>query len=80
MNEVEVLDTLTGIFRQVFEDASLVARPELTAQDVKKWDSLSHVDMIVMVEEAFGIRISTREVASLKNVGDLVRVVLSKRK
>jgi acyl carrier protein len=59
----------------VFDDETLVARPEMTAHEVDRWDSLSHMDMILIVEEAFGIRFRTRELADLMNVGDLVRLI-----
>jgi acyl carrier protein len=75
MTEIEILSKLTGIFRDVFDDETLVARPELTAHEVDRWDSLSHIDMILLVEEAFGVRFRTREIADLMNVGDLVRLI-----
>jgi len=75
MTETEILSKLTGIFRDAFDDETLVARPEMTAQEVDRWDSLSHMDMILLVEEAFGIRFRTREIADLMNVGDLVRLI-----
>ena len=75
MTETEILSKLTGIFRDVFNDETLVARPEMTAHEVDRWDSLSHMDMILLVEEAFGIRFRTREIVDLMNVGDLVRLI-----
>jgi acyl carrier protein len=75
MTEIEILSRLTGIFRDVFDDETLVARPEMTAHEIDRWDSLSHIDMILLVEEAFGIRFRTREIADLMNVGDLVRLI-----
>jgi acyl carrier protein len=75
MTEPEILSKLTGIFRDVFDDETLVARPEMTAHEVDRWDSLSHMDMILLVEEAFGIRFRTREITDLMNVGDLVRLI-----
>ncbi len=73
MDEREILEKLTTVFRQVFDDESIVAKPEMTAADVERWDSLSHVDMIICAEEAFGIRIPVREVVGLKNVGGMVQ-------
>jgi acyl carrier protein len=78
MTESDVLERLTKVFRTVFEDDAIVARMEMKASDVKRWDSLSHVDMILLVEEEFGIRMSAREIGGLNNVGDLVRVILAK--
>ncbi|MFT4174136.1 MAG: acyl carrier protein [Rhodocyclaceae bacterium] len=75
MTEDDILARLTPLFREVFQDHALTATPSLTADDVERWDSLSHVDMIMLVEEAFSIRVPTREVTRMKNVGDLVRVI-----
>lgn len=75
MTQTEILERLQAIFRELFDDATIVLTPETTARDVERWDSLSHVDMMVMVEEAFGIRFSTREVTGLANVGALVQVI-----
>jgi acyl carrier protein len=78
MTHDEIVTKLTAVFRHVFNDNSLTLTPEMTAADVANWDSLSHVDMIVSVEEAFHIRLSTREVATLENVGGLIAVITAK--
>jgi len=52
---------------------------QTTASQVPGWDSLSHVNVIVAVEKHFQIRFSNLEVLRLKNVGDLQRLVDSKR-
>ncbi len=75
MNEQDVLDRLTPLFRNIFRDDSLVVQPKTTAADVERWDSLSHIDMIMLVEEEFHMRFPTRELTRMKNVGDLVRLI-----
>ncbi len=72
------LEKMNGIFRTVFDNDEITIRPEMTANDVDGWDSLSHVNLILAVEKGFGIRFSEREVLSFRNVGDLVRGVESK--
>jgi acyl carrier protein len=69
---------LTAVFRDVFDDPKIELRDDLTAKDVKGWDSLSNVDLVVAVEQRFKIKLTTREVVSLKNVGELVRLVEKK--
>ncbi|MBV8059945.1 MAG: acyl carrier protein [Alphaproteobacteria bacterium] len=80
MTQDDIISKLTTVFREVFEDPALNLTPDMTAKDVTKWDSLSHVDMIVSVEETFGIRLSTREVANLQNVGELISAIGAKAK
>lgn len=78
MIESEIKEKLNGVFRQVFHQQDLVVTEEMSAKDVKGWDSLNHVTLIFAVEKAFKIRIATREVQGLKNVGDLIRLIAAK--
>lgn len=79
MTEADVYNKLNEIFREIFLDDSIVANPQMTAADVERWDSLSHIDMMMMVESAFGVRIPTRVVTGMKNVGELVAYLMSKK-
>jgi acyl carrier protein len=74
------IDELTKVFRQVFDDPAIALQPETTADDVEGWDSMSHVNLIMAVENQFNIRFSQKEVVGFKNVGDLARCVESKIK
>jgi acyl carrier protein len=78
MNESEIRDKLAGIFREVFDDPSIAIADSMTAKDVPNWDSITHVDLIVSVEKAFRVSFTTREVKSLENVGDFVRLIASR--
>jgi acyl carrier protein len=77
-SRTEIIEALTGIFREVFDNPSLILRDDLTAADVENWDSLNHIDLIVAVERKFKIKFTTREVTSLKNVGELADLSLKK--
>jgi acyl carrier protein len=70
----EIMEILTGIFRDVLDDPALVLQENTTAADVENWDSLNHIDLIVAVERKFGVRFTTAEVTSLKNVGELAEI------
>lgn len=75
MTHTEIQLKLTGVLQQVFDDAALVVEDTTTASDVAGWDSVTHVNVIVAVEKAFGVRFSTKEVKSLANVGDFIRLI-----
>lgn len=74
------MEQLTQVFRQVFDDPEISLTPETTADDVEGWDSLSHVNLIMAVENSFRIRFSQKDVIGFKNVGDLARCVEFKLK
>lgn len=72
------METLTDVFRKVFDDPSIELTPETTADRVEGWDSLSHVNLIMAVENRFNIRFKQKEVMSFKNVGDMARCIEEK--
>lgn len=78
MTQEEIKEQLTPIFRQTFSDQTLVLTDELSANDVEKWDSLTHMQLISNVEAKFGIKFKLKELNKLKKVGDLVTIVASK--
>ena len=78
MQESEIYQKLTNIFHDVLDDDSIVLTPDLTANDVKEWDSFNHINLIVAVEQAFKIKFQTAELESMKNVGHLVMLIEKK--
>ena len=75
---MELLNKLNNIFCDVFDDDDIKIAPEMTANDVDGWDSLSHVNLIVAIETKFAIRFSHKELLTFKNVGDLLNCIRSK--
>lgn len=78
MEKNEIIEKLTGIFHDVFNDKNIVLSNEMTAADVQNWDSLTHMMMITKVEEVFGIKFRLKELNKLKNVGNLCDIVAEK--
>ena len=76
MNRNDALKRLTDIFRDVFDDDSLVISDKTTAADIEDWDSLEHINLVGAVESEFGLRFKMREVSGMKNVGEMVDVIM----
>lgn len=72
MERTEIIEKLTSVFQEVFSDNCLVLNDEMTANDVEKWDSLTHMLMISTVEEQFGVKFKLKELNKLKKVGDII--------
>jgi acyl carrier protein len=78
MTDDQILDTLTTIYRQIFDDDSIVLTPSTVAGDIPEWDSMNHVSIIVATEGRFGIKFLTAEIEELRNVGDFVTLIRRK--
>ncbi len=79
MEQQAILRELEGIFRDLFGDDAIVLTPQTTAQDVKGWDSIKHISLIVAVEDHFRIKMKSSEIEKLSDVGDLVRAIQAKQ-
>jgi len=66
-----ITEKLTQVFREVFDDETLVLTDEMTADDVDAWDSLSHVNLMIAIEIAFEIEFKQNEIQGFANVGEL---------
>lgn len=75
MTEAEIYAALTLIFHDVFLRDDLVLAPTLSANDVPGWDSFKQIEILIATEQHFGIKLKTREMDQLRNVGDLVSLV-----
>lgn len=75
---MELIGRLNEVFCEVFDDDDIKISPEMTANDVDGWDSLSHVNLIVAIEGRFNICFSQKELLSFKNVGEMMRCIESK--
>ena len=72
------LEELTPIFRQVFDDASIVITRNTTADDIDDWDSLTHMNLVMAVELQFKVKFALGELQTLKNVGDMLDLINKK--
>ncbi|MFM7309375.1 MAG: hypothetical protein ACKOZY_02100 [Flavobacteriales bacterium] len=78
METEEIKSKLEAIFRKTFEDEGLQIHESMTANDVEKWTSLTHLVMIDAVEREFSTKLLLKEILKLKNVGDLIRLLTVK--
>ena len=75
MQQEEIYRRLTSIFHDTFDDDAIVLSPNTTAHDIKGWDSVNHINLIVAIEQEFRIKLKTAELESLKDVGEMVRLI-----
>jgi acyl carrier protein len=58
-------------------DASQLTE-ESNAQNTPKWDSLRHIEVVFAMENAFHVRFTMPEIASLRKLGDIRNLLLAK--
>ena len=78
MKKEEIYERLNEVFRDVFDDESIEVNESTTSADIEDWDSLEHINLIVAVENEFGIKFNMKEVTTMKNVGEMVEIIRSR--
>lgn len=78
MTREAIIEELTTIFRDLFDNEKITLFDEMTAKDVKGWDSLNHINLIVATEKKFKIKFTTKEIQNLPNVGKFLDLVQKK--
>jgi len=75
----EIIKELTYICRDVFDLPTLELTRDMSANDVKEWDSANNITLIVAAEAKFGVKFRTAEIEELKCVGDFVDLIAAKK-
>lgn len=76
MTRETIYERLNGVFRDVFDDEEIEVNDNTTADDIEDWDSLEHINLVAAVEQEFGIKFSMGQVVTMKNVGEMVDIIL----
>lgn len=74
----EVKNKVSAIFKEVFDDDSLVITDATNSSDIEDWDSLEHIALIVSMEKEFNLKFDIKEVNKLENVGQMIDLIVSK--
>lgn len=78
MERTDIYDKFNDIFVDVLDLDEVALTDSTTADDIEEWDSLSHVQLVVAIEKAFGIKFTALEIMKWKNVGELVDSIAQK--
>lgn len=64
---------LENVFRDVLGQEDIVLTDDLTPNDIAAWDSLNHINLMLTIEEEFGIKIPMADYERLLSVGSIRR-------
>lgn len=78
MNRKEVFEELTAVFADVLDLQHVSLNDGTTVDDIEAWDSLSHIHLVVAIENRFHVRFTSREIMRWQNVGEMVDTIIRK--
>lgn len=75
MTRKELLEAVAEILRDIFDDDTLEVTESTCSDDVEDWDSLEQTNILVAIQDRFGIQFSLDDVSDLKDVGDTLDLI-----
>ena len=75
----DLFESVAAVIRDILEQPDVSITETTAAGDIEGWDSFKQIEILITLESEFGIKFTSAEMDSLKNVGDLVAVVRRKR-
>lgn len=75
MNRNEIIEKLTPICMEVFENDELELSDEMSVGNVEGWTSLTNMMLINEIQKTFGIQFKFRELPNLVSIGAIVSAI-----
>ena len=79
MTSDQVYTRLSSIFRNLFDDETVVLTPETTAADIAGWDSMAHINLLLTIQSEFGVSFKAADIEQMHSVKDLVDFIMQKQ-
>lgn len=76
MSRAEIFEKLNALFAEVLNLPEVNLQERTTADEVDGWDSLAHITLIAEIEDQFDMQFPMKSVLTMKNVGELVDIIM----
>ncbi len=78
MSRDEIIDITNSFLIEEFEVESEVIQPDASLKDSLDLDSLDYVDLVVIIESNFGIKLENKDFTNVHTFNDLYDLIGSK--
>lgn len=78
MSSQAILERITPIFKEVFNDNELEVTPDLATDEIDEWSSITQALLLATLEKEFKIKFKLREVIVMNDVATIVSLIESK--
>ncbi len=69
---MDIQEKVIQVLVNVFQVSPSKISTKTTSDDVEKWDSMNHINMILVLEQEFGIRYDEEQVVSMLSAGEII--------
>jgi len=72
---MEIKERVLKVFASVFDINKTSLKITDTKDDIETWDSIGHLQLIMTIEENFGIKLKTEEVVGMDSIEKCINIV-----
>lgn len=76
----KILKSLEAIFQNYFNNKRIKLDNKTNSKNIKNWDSLAQVGLVLAIEKKFKLKFSLKEIEKLNNIGDMINLIIKKNK
>ncbi|MDO4728118.1 MAG: phosphopantetheine-binding protein [Bacteroidota bacterium] len=80
MNRADIIDTVNNIFVDEFEIEESIITPTAPMRETLDLDSLDYVDLVVIIESNFGVKLVEADFAQITTFDDFYTLIETKIK
>lgn len=73
-----ILDQIRAIASDLFAVPAAHISPASAPQTIETWDSIQHLNLVLALEEKFGVQLSPEEIEQMKSIGEITKLVEGK--
>lgn len=71
-------DRINTVLKEVFDLTDAELAQDLSRDKISKWDSLTHMDLVVSLEREFNVNFDIEEIIALDSIGSIRYVLKAK--
>ncbi|HEX6802716.1 MAG TPA: acyl carrier protein [Terriglobales bacterium] len=75
---MNVSDQIRTMASDIFGVPADKITPASTPETIETWDSIQHLNLVLALEEKFGLQLSPEEIEQMKSIGDVIKLVEGK--
>ncbi len=73
-----VVEQVRGIVSDIFQVSIEQVSAESSPETIEAWDSLQHLNLVLALEQEFGVGFNPEEIASMLSVKEIAQLVSQK--
>jgi acyl carrier protein len=75
---LSVPDQIRTVASDIFGVSADIITAASSPETIETWDSIQHLNLVLALEEKFGLQLSPEEIEQMKSVGEVIKLVEGK--